>query len=152
GPSIGERIGSVAALAFAAWTAFTLRFRRFQHPSLIRNTFRVPDESLPARAWRRLRGEDASGHRVDVELRPESTVWITVRGSLSTAGAEKLAADLAAGLRKRKERLVLDLERLAAAERAALEGLAAVLRGYGDRVRVLVPRSADLADCAAVFA
>ncbi len=152
GPSIGERIGSVAALGLAAWTAFTLRFRLFQHPALIRNTFRMPDESLPARAWRRLRGEEGSGHRVEVELRPESTVWVTVRGTLSTAAAEKLAADLAAGLRKRKERLVLDLERLGAAERAALEDLAAVLRGYGDRVRVLLPRSGELADCAAVFA
>jgi hypothetical protein len=151
-PSLGERISSVGALALAAWTSLTLKLGLFQHPSLIRETFRMPEESLPARVWRRLHGDDAAGHRVEVELRAESTVWVTVRGSLGAAGAEKLASELAAGLRKRKERLVLDLERLAAAERAALEDLARTLRAYGDRVRVLVPQSGELAGMAAMFA
>ncbi len=143
-PSLAERVSSIAALGLAAWTGLTLKLGLFQHPSLTRRTFRMPDESLPARVWRRLHGENEAGHRVEVELRPESTVWVTVHGSLSVAGAEKLAADLRAGLRKRKERLVLDLARLAAAETAALEDLAAQLRAYADRVRVLVPEGVQI--------
>jgi haloalkane dehalogenase len=141
-PSLGEKIKAVAALGLAAFTGLTLELDLFQHPSLTRNTFRMPDESLPARVWRRLRGEDEAGHRVEVELRPESTVWVTVQGSLNMAGAEKLAADLAAGLRRRKERLVLDLERLVAIESAALDELVEQLRIYSERVRVLMPQGA----------
>jgi hypothetical protein len=144
-PTLLERVSSVAAVGFALWTAVTLKLGIFQHPSLIRHTFRMPESSLPARVWRRLHGEDEEGLRVEVELRPESTVWVTVGGSLSVAGAEKLAADLIAGLRKRKERLVLDLESLVVAERQALEDLSERLRTYGDRVRMLVPHSDDWA-------
>jgi haloalkane dehalogenase len=138
-PSLAERVSAVAALGLAAWTGLTLKLGLFQHPSLTRTTFRMPDESLPARVWRRLRGEDEAGHRVEVELRPESTVWVTVQGSLNMAGAEKLASDLAAALRRRKERLVLDLERLVATEKVALEELIEELVAYRDRVRVLLP-------------
>jgi hypothetical protein len=140
-PTLLESVSSVAAVGLAVWTAATLKLGLFQHPSLIRHTFRMPESSLPARVWRRLHGEDEEGHHVEVELRPESTVWVTVGGSLSVVGAEKLAAELIAGLRLRKDRLVLDLERLVVAERQALEDLAERLRTYGDRVRVLVPQS-----------
>jgi radical SAM superfamily enzyme YgiQ (UPF0313 family) len=139
-PTLGESIASVAAVGLAAWTGLTLKLGLFQHPSLTRLTFRMPDESLPARVWRQLTGEDAAGHHVEVELRPESTVWVTVKGSLNVEGAERLAADLAEGLRRRKDRLVVDLERLAAAEKVALEDLLERLREYSDRVRILVPQ------------
>ena len=66
-------------------------------------------------------------------------MWVTVAGSLNLEGAEKLANDLAHGLRKRKERLVLDLERLVATESAALDELLERLQAYGDRVRILAP-------------
>jgi radical SAM superfamily enzyme YgiQ (UPF0313 family) len=138
-PSWSEKVSAVAAAGFAAWTGLTLRLGLFQHPRLARQTYRMPDDSLPARAWRRLRGEHEDGHSVEAELRAESTVWVTVAGSLNGAGAEKLATDLARGLRKRKERVVIDLQRLVEAETAALEELVAALRAYGDRVQVLVP-------------
>jgi hypothetical protein len=138
-PTTAERTGSVLAVGLAAWTGLTLRLGLFQHPRLQRQTYRVPDESLPARVWRRLRGEHESGHRVQLELRAESTVWVTVAGSLNLEGAQKLATDLALGLRKRKERLVVDLERLVETESAALDELLERLRAYGDRVRILAP-------------
>lgn len=144
-PSLGERATAIAALGLAAWTGLTLKLGLFQHPSLTRTTFRMPDESLPARVWRRLHGEDEAGHRVEVELRPESTVWVTVQGTLNVAGAERLASELAAALRRRKERLVLDLERLVDAEKVALEDLIEQLRIYRDRVRVLLPEGGELA-------
>jgi radical SAM superfamily enzyme YgiQ (UPF0313 family) len=143
-PTAAERVSSLAAFGLAGWTALTLRLGLFQHPRLIRRTFRVPDESLPSRVWRRLRGEDEGGHRVEVELRHESTVWVTVKGQLSVAGAERLAAELAESLRRRKERLVLDLERLVQVEDEALQRLAERLRAYADRVRVLASDEHDL--------
>ena len=138
-PTAAEQTSSVLAVGLAAWTGLTLRLGLFQHPRLQRQTYRVPDESLPARVWRRLHGEHESGHRVQLELRAESTVWVTVAGSLNLEGAQKLANDLAHGLRKRKERLVLDLERLVATESAALDELLERLQAYGDRVRILAP-------------
>ena len=138
-PTMSERLSSVAALGLAAWTGVTLKLGLFQHPPLTRRTFRVPNESLPSRVWRRLRGADEDGHRVEVELRPGSTVWVTVAGTLSVAGAERLAAGLAASLQRRKERLVLDLDRIVQAEGEAIERLAECLREYAERVRMVMP-------------
>lgn len=151
-PTFAERIRSAAALGLAAWTGASLKLGVEQHPPLTRHTYRVPDESLPSKVWRRLRGEDAAGHRVQVELRPESTVWVTVAGKLSVAGAERLAAGIGDALRKRKERLVLDLERLAQVERQALEDLAQRLREYRGRIRVVVPNAEEFAGIAMLFA
>jgi radical SAM superfamily enzyme YgiQ (UPF0313 family) len=153
GPAtFGERLHSVVALGLAAWTGITLRLGLFQHPRLQRHTFRMPEESLPSRVWRRLRGEDENGHRVEVELRPESTVWVRVAGSLNVAGAERLAAGLADGLRRRKERLVLDLEDLVKTERAALERLAEQLRSHRQRIRVILPAVGEFAALSVLFA
>ncbi|MEO8033116.1 MAG: hypothetical protein ABI837_01705 [Acidobacteriota bacterium] len=147
-----ERIQSLAAIGLAAWTGITLHLGLFQHPHLQRHTFRMPDESLPSRVWRKLRGEDESGHRVEVALRPDATVWVTVAGTLNVTGAERLAAGLVAGLRRRKERLVLDLENLARTERAALERLADQLRGHHERIRVILPEAAEFAAMGGLFA
>jgi len=50
-PTWGERLQSIAAVGFAAWTGFTLKLGLFQHPRLIRHTFRMPEEARPAGAW-----------------------------------------------------------------------------------------------------
>ncbi len=151
-PTLVERMRSGVAIALAAWTGLILRLGLFQHPSLTRHTFRIPEESLPSRVWRRLRGHDAEGHRVEVELRPEATVWVTVAGRLSLSGADRLASGLRDGLNRRKERLVLDLARLAQAEHEALEELAERLRDYRGRIRVVLPPAGEFATLAAVFA
>ncbi|HEX7421463.1 MAG TPA: radical SAM protein [Thermoanaerobaculia bacterium] len=151
-PTLVERISSWAALGLAMWTGITLKLGLFQHPKLTRHTFRMPDESLPARVWRRLHGDDETGHRVQVELRSESTVWVSVAGTLSVEGAERLAGDLVNGLRCRKERLVLDLERIVKAEAAALDRLAEHLRAYRDRIRIVLPEAGELATLAMLFA
>jgi hypothetical protein len=72
-------------------------------------------------------------------LRPGSTVWVTVAGTLIFAGAERLAAGLATSLQRRKERLVLDLDRIVQAESEALERLAERLGEYAGRVQLLMP-------------
>jgi haloalkane dehalogenase len=151
-PTLAERLRSGVALVLAAWTGLTLRLELLQHPALTRHTFRMPEESLPSRVWRRLHGSDAAGHRVEVELRPEATVWVSVAGHLSLSGADRLASGLRDGLRRRKERLVLDLARLAQAEQDALENLAERLREYRGRIRVVAPPTGEFATLAALFA
>jgi hypothetical protein len=150
-PTWAERTTSVAALAMAAWTGLTLRLGIFQHPSLIRRTFRVPEESRPARVWRRLRSADDAGHRTRVELRPEATVWLQVEGSLAVGGAEKLVEGLLTALRRTRDRLVLDLAQLAAVERQALERIATGLKEYGARIRVILPRTGEFAGLSALY-
>jgi anti-anti-sigma regulatory factor len=112
----------------------------------------MPEESLPAKVWRRLTSRLPEGHSVEVELRPEATVWVRVAGRLNAAGAEELAAGLRDGLRKRKERLVLDFESLVHSEHAVLDQLAERLRSYQGRIRVVVPPAREFAAIAAVFA
>lgn len=151
-PTWAERFQSIAAVGFAAWTGFTLRLGLFQHPRLIRHTFRMPEESRPARAWHHLKRGTPAAHQVDVELRPESTVWVRVKGTLAAAGAEKLVADLRQALRRTEDRLILDFHRLLHADPRAAEHLAEGLRAYRDRIRVVMPLSGEFAAVAAVLA
>ena len=44
-PTWRERLRSVMALALASWTAVTLKLGLFQHPQLVRHTYRMPDDA-----------------------------------------------------------------------------------------------------------
>jgi haloalkane dehalogenase len=48
-PTWTERFLSVLTLGLATWTGLTLKLGLFQHPRLVRHTFRMSSESLPAR-------------------------------------------------------------------------------------------------------
>ncbi len=148
-PTWTERLQSVAAVGMAAWTGLTLKLGLFQHPPTMRHTFRMPEESRPARAWDRLR---AATHGVDVELRPESTVWVQVKGRLAAAGAERLAADLRDALKRTEDRLILDLRRLLHVEPGAAERIAEGLKAHRERVRIALPPTGEVAALATLFA
>ncbi|MEE9226667.1 MAG: hypothetical protein V3U66_02925, partial [Acidobacteriota bacterium] len=150
-PTLQERLVAVAAVGMAAWTALTLKLDLFQHPGLIRNTFRMHQDSRPARVWRRLRGEDLGGHKVEIEHRPVSTIWVRVEGRLAVPGAGRLADDLRWALDRRKERVVLDLAPLAGIETEAANRMVEILRTYNNRIRVILPRVGEFASIAAVF-
>jgi hypothetical protein len=151
-PTWTERLLSVAALGLAAGTGLTLKLGLFQHPRLIRHTFRMPEESRPARAWHRLKREDPAAHQVEVELRPESTVWVRVKGKLALAGAETLVGGLRDALRRTEDRLILDLRSLLHAEPRAAERIAEGLESYRDRIRVAMPVKGELTALATLFA
>jgi radical SAM superfamily enzyme YgiQ (UPF0313 family) len=151
-PTWAERLQSIVAVGLAAWTGLTLKLGLFQHPRLIRHTFRMPDESRPARAWHRLKREDRAAHAVEVELRPESTVWVRVRGRLAAVHAEDLAADLREALRRTEDRLILDLRRLLHVDPGAAEKIADGLKAYRDRIRVVMPPTGEMAALAGLFA
>ena len=150
-PTVKERLQSIVALGMAGWTALTLKLDLFQHPQLIRHTYRMPYDTRLARVWQRLRGEDPGGHHVQVERRPWSTIWVQVEGKLAKAGAGRLAADIRRALERKKERLVLDLTHLARIESGAAERMAEGLRLYRHRIRVILPRVSEFASLTAVF-
>jgi radical SAM superfamily enzyme YgiQ (UPF0313 family) len=151
-PSWMERLQSLAAVGLACWTGLTLRLHLFQHPPLVRHTFRMSGASVsPGRAWERLRGQDSAGPSIQVERRPHSTVWVLLDGRLTAAGAGRFVADLQAALVRRKDRVVLDLARLASLEDRAVGELVAGLGAYRDRIRVILPRVGEFAALAAIF-
>jgi haloalkane dehalogenase len=151
GPAtLKERVESVLAVGLAAWTGLTLKFGLFQHPRMIRHTFRMPDRKL-ARSWRRLKTED-SQHRVEVERRPQSTVWVRVQGTLGAEGAGRLVDRLRLSMSRMKERVVLDLERLGNLEGDVAKRIAEGLSVYRDRIRVVLPKLGEIATLAAIFA
>ena len=119
--------------------------------ALVRHTFRLSEDSRLARVWRRLRGEDPAGHKVVIEHRPVSTVWVRVEGKLAAAGAVRLAQKLRRALDRRKEGVVLDLAPLARIEGEAAERMTEMLRCYRGRIRVILPRVGEFASVAAVF-
>ena len=149
-PTWKERLQSVAAVALAAWTGVRLRLGLFQHPPLVRHTFRMLD-APPGRAWGRLRGEHPAGPSIQVERRPASTVWVFLEGHLTTAAAGRFVGDLRAALARRKDRVVLDLACLVGLEDGAAGELAAGLRGHRDRIRIIPPRVGEFAALAAIF-
>ncbi len=149
-PTWKERIQSVAAVGLASWTGLTLRLGLFQHPPLVRHTFRMSDARC-GRAWERLRGEDPAGLSIQVERRPASTVWVLLEGRLTASAAGRFVADLRAALARRKDRVVLDLAGLAGQEDGAVGELAAGLRGHRDRIRIILPRIGEFAVLAAIF-
>jgi hypothetical protein len=149
-PTWKERLQSVAAVGLAAWTGVRLRLGLFQHPPLVRNTFRMWDEPT-GRAWGRLRGAYPAGPSIQVERRPASTVWVFVEGRLTTAAASRFVADLRAALARRKDRVVLDLARLVGLEDGAAAELVAGLRAHRDRIRIIPPQVGEFAALAAIF-
>ena len=44
-PSRLERLQSLTAAGLALWTAFTLKFKLFQHPRLVKHVYRLPAET-----------------------------------------------------------------------------------------------------------
>lgn len=149
-PTWKERLQAVGAVGLACWTGLTLSLGLFQHPPLVRHTFRMLDAS-PGRGWGRLRGEYPAGPSIQVERRPASTVWVFLEGQLTTAAAGRFVGDLRAALARRKDRVVLDLARLAGLEDGAVGELVAGLGGHRDRIRIILPRVGEVAALAAIF-
>ncbi|MBI4230068.1 MAG: cobalamin B12-binding domain-containing protein [Planctomycetes bacterium] len=142
-PTWTERTRALAATCLAAWTGLTLKLGLFQHPRLIRHTFRIPG-ARAGRVWNRLRilsGE----HTVEVERRPLSTVWVRVAGTLDTGGASRLIESMRRALRRKRERVVLDLARLVLLEEEVAQRISEGLATYRERVRILLPRIGEAA-------
>ncbi|MFC1522792.1 hypothetical protein ACFL6Y_10325 [Elusimicrobiota bacterium] len=139
-PNIKDRLLSILVLCAAAWTWMALRFRIFQHPRLIRNTFRIPQEGIwPAQIWESLENysQDCS---IQVDLNYfKKQVWVKIEGALDEMTTENLSAKMDDLLKRGKGRLVLDLEKLQLPESRGLTSLARRLQIYRRRIRIRLP-------------
>lgn len=149
-PTWRERLQSVGAVGLAARTGLTLKLGLFQHPPLVRHTFRMSD-AITGRAWRTFGGENPTGLSIRVEHRPAATVWVHLKGRLNSAAATQFVADLRAALARRDVRVVLNMAGLAGLEDDAASTLAAGLRSHRDRIRIVLPLAGEFAALVAIF-
>ena len=141
-PAFGEKLKSIMAVAAAAWTALTLKMDWFQHPRLIRTTYRLPDRRWGAfEIWEELhRKVAAPGFSLQVELQhAKQQVWLRLEGVLSAADAEGLGQRIRDSLARSKSRLVLDLKKLHWDKVDNLGPLREKLAAYRSRIRVVLP-------------
>jgi len=142
-PALGQRLKSVLGVAMAAWTGLTLKLNLFQHPSLIRTTYRVPERRWNAfEMWEEFRRKSASpAFSTQVELRHSTQeVWIRLEGVLSTSDAEKLGDRIQESLARCKSKLVLDFKKLHWDKTQNLGPLREKLAAYRSRIRVVLPK------------
>ena len=142
-PAVGERFKSVLAVGAALWTALTLKMDWFQHPNLIRTTYRLPDKRWSAfEMWEELHRKVASpDFSIQVELQhAKQQVWLRLEGALSANDAEGLAHRIHESLTRSKNRLVLDFNKLHWNRTTDLEPLRNMLADYRSRIRVVLPK------------
>jgi len=142
-PALAERSKSVLAVGAALWTALTLKLDWFQHPKLIRTTYRLPDKRWGAfEMWEELHRKFASpDFSIQVELQhAKQQVWMRLDGALSAHDAEGLAHRIGESLARSKNHLVLDLKKLQWDKATDLKPLREKLAAYRSRIRVSLPK------------
>ncbi|NOS72623.1 MAG: hypothetical protein HOP33_22215 [Verrucomicrobia bacterium] len=142
-PAFGERFKSIMAVGAALWTAVTLKMNWFQHPKLIRTTYRLPEKRWSAfEAWEELHRKVASpDFSIQVELQhAKQQVWMRLEGALSANDAEGLARRISESLARSRNRLVLDLNKLQWDKATDLQPLREKLANYRSRIRVVLPK------------
>jgi radical SAM superfamily enzyme YgiQ (UPF0313 family) len=149
-PTWRERLTSIVAVGAAAYTSLTLRLGLFQHPKLVKHVYRIPAEApRPARIWRRLaRAVDC----LSVEQRPEQTVWLRLEGMLRNEDAAQVAERVRVALKRTRDHLVLDLERVNELRAEAARSFVKALGEHRGRIRMLLPRSLASQAAAAALA
>jgi haloalkane dehalogenase len=144
-PTLTRRLESVAAIGAALWTATTLKLNLFQHPKLIRTTYRMPEEHWSAfHLWEEIPQKVAIPDlSIQVELQhSRKQVWMRLEGVLSAKNAEGLAQRIRDSLEQSKSRLVLDLKNLNWDKVDDLHPLQEKLAAYRSRIRVVLPKLA----------
>ncbi len=144
-PAFGESFKSVLAVGAAFWTALTLKLNWFQHPKLIRTTYRLPEEQWSGfEMWEGLQRKVASpDFSIQVELQhAKQQVWMRLEGAISARHAEGLAHRLSESLARSRNQLVLDLKKLHWDKATDLKPLREKLAEYRSRIRVVLPKLA----------
>jgi radical SAM superfamily enzyme YgiQ (UPF0313 family) len=142
-PSLGGACKSAMALGAALWTALTLKFDWFQHPRLIRTTYRLPEKRWNAfQIWEDLQARAVSPNfSVRVELQHTTRqVWMRLEGALSTVDAERLGQRIRESLSRSQNRLVLDLKKLHWDKTQDLRPLRESLEMHRSRIRLVLPK------------
>jgi haloalkane dehalogenase len=141
-PPLGQRVKSFLGVAAALWTGMTLKLDLFQHPKLIRTSYRVPGRRWDAFAmWEEFQRKAASpDFSIQVELRhAKKEVWMRLEGALSASEAEVLGDRIQKSLAEGKSKLVLDFKKLQWDKAENLKPLCKKLAAYRSRIRVVLP-------------
>jgi hypothetical protein len=142
-PTRGQSYKSVFAVAAALWTGLTLKLDLFQHPRLMRTTYRMPGRRHGTfEVWEELHRKFASPEfSVRVEIQhAKQQVWMRLEGMLSRHDAESLAQRIDESLARSKSRLVIDLKKLRWEKATDLKPLHEKLANYRARIRVVLPK------------
>jgi haloalkane dehalogenase len=142
-PEFAARFQSVLAVGAALWTGLTLKLDLFQHPKLIRTTYRMPSKSWKAfDLWEELPQKfSLPDFSIQVDLQhAKQQVWLRLEGALSRATAEGLAQRIQDSLARSKSRLVLDLNKLHWDKVDDLQPLRDKLAAYRGRIRLILPQ------------
>jgi hypothetical protein len=142
-PAMADRFKSVLAVGAALWTGVTLKFELFQHPKLMRTTYR-----MPAKRWSDFKLWEEIPHKISipelsirVELQhAKQQVWLQLEGALSKKNAEGLGQRIRDSLAQSKSHLVLDLSKLHWDKTHDLRPLREKLEAYRSRIRLVLPK------------
>jgi hypothetical protein len=130
------------AVGAAMWTAVTLKLNLFQHPKLIRTSYREEVAQWSAfKSWQDLQHKLSSPEfSLQVELQhTRQQVWMRLEGSLSARNIDSLAHRLHESLALSKHRLILDLNKLHWDHVESLAPLREKLAAYRSRIRLVPP-------------
>jgi haloalkane dehalogenase len=144
-PSPRERFKSALAVAAAAWTGLTLKLDLFQHPKLMRTSYRTPEKRWAGfDLWEELLHKPAIPElSIQVDLQhAQKQVWLRLEGALSGPAAERLGQRIRDSLARSQSRLVLDLKKLRWDKVEDLRPLREKLSAYRSRIRLIVPKVA----------
>jgi radical SAM superfamily enzyme YgiQ (UPF0313 family) len=133
-PSLGQRCMSFVAPLAAAWTRFTLRHDRFQHPKLRRLGLRTSRGVL--------RPGEVGALRVDIERALRSTT-VKLEGSLDHSSARRLAAGILNALHENDAHIRIVVAEGTHAMREHLRILGERLARQRHRVSVAIPSTPD---------
>ncbi|HTS16870.1 MAG TPA: hypothetical protein VMP11_04800 [Verrucomicrobiae bacterium] len=142
-PTFEQRWKSVLAVGAALWTGVTLKFDLFQHPRLLRTTYRMPEKRWSEfHLWEDIPDKmSIPSLAVSVELQHNKRqVWLRLEGALSAAHAEGLGRRIQESLARSKSKLVLDLNKLHWDKADGLGPLCEKLTAYRSRIRLVVPK------------
>ena len=142
-PALAERFKSVMAVGAALWTGLTLKLDLFQHPELVRTTYRLPGKRWSAfELWEEFhRKVSIPDFSIQVELQhAKKQVWLRLEGALSARDAEGLGQRIRESLARSKSHLVLDLKKLHWDKIDNLGPLREKLAAYRSRIRLVLPK------------
>ncbi len=144
-PTLREHATSMLAVGAALWTALTLKMNWFQHPKLIRTTYRLPEEHWNGFAiWEEFQRKVTSPEfSIQVELQhAKQQVWMRFEGVLSNLEAEGLGERISHSLTRSRSRLILDLNKLHWDKTTDLRPLREKLAAHRSRIRLVIPKLA----------
>jgi haloalkane dehalogenase len=142
-PTFAQRCQSVMAVGAALWTGLTLKLDFFQHPKLLRTSYRMPGKQWKGFGlWEEFqRKVSAPDLTIQVELQhSRKQVWMRLEGALSPAEAQGLGQRIRDSLARSRSRLVLDLKKLHWDKVEDLEPLRVKLAAYRSRIRLILPK------------